>query len=358
MKSDQEIIVKVDCRFFRGNMPCLPHKQQGVHCADCFHYQPVEKKILIIKLGAIGDLLRTTPLLRRLHKEFGGAEISWLTNYPEAVPAEVDRIYTFTTQDILTLLVTSYDIVYNLDKDFEACSLTNSLTAKEKKGFYLKNGISSPIDKDAYHKWLTGLFDDVSKKNTKSYQEEIFEICGFDYRKEEYILDQPQSYFPDVRKKPFLIGLNTGCGGRWTTRLWPDEYWVELAQKLAGNETEVILLGGPMEHEKNEKIARVSGSTYLGYSSLEKFISLVGECDLVVTGVTMALHIAIGLKKKIVLMNNIFNKYEFELYNLGEIIEPKIDCIGCYKTSCEKECMRLISPDEILQACRGLLYGV
>jgi hypothetical protein len=57
-------------------------------------------------------------------------------------------------------------------------------------------------------------------------------------------------------------------------------------------------------------------------------------------------------------MNNTFNKYEFELYNLGGIIEPKIDYLVCCKTSCEKEYMRLIFLDEISQAFRGLLDGV
>jgi heptosyltransferase-2 len=65
--------------------------------------------------------------------------------------------------------------------------------------------------------------------------------------------------------------------------------------------------------------------------------------------------VAIGLKKRIVLLNNIFNRNEFELYGLGEIIEPNVDCLGCYKSSCEEECMRRISPDTVLEVCERLL---
>ena len=44
---------------------------------DCSYYDPVDKKILIIKLGAIGDVIRTTPLLHKLkatypHKKSSG----------------------------------------------------------------------------------------------------------------------------------------------------------------------------------------------------------------------------------------------------------------------------------------------
>jgi len=57
--------IKYECRYFQGDIPCKPHKVHGVHCIDkrgkpCTHYQQTDKKILIIKLGAIGDVIRTT----------------------------------------------------------------------------------------------------------------------------------------------------------------------------------------------------------------------------------------------------------------------------------------------------------
>lgn len=350
------MIVKTDCRFFRGDVPCKPHKDEGVHCEGCSHYRPVKEKILIIKKGAMGDVIRTTPLLIKLRHHYPHAEISWLTDYPDVLPSEVDRVYRFELRDIVTLMSIKFDILYNLDKDREVSSLTNFLSARIKKGFYLKDGKCSPLDKDSYHKWLTGIFDDISRKNIKSYQEEIFEICGFEFNKEEYILrETDDNAFRDLKKKDTLIGLNTGCGSRWKTRLWPEQYWIDLARRLINKDIDVVLLGGQEEDEKNRRIAGASGCMYPGYFPIKIFQSLVQKCDLIVTGVTMALHIAIGLKKKIILLNNIFNKHEFELYNLGIIIEPDVDCLCCYKTACEKECMSLITPDEVVAACKHLL---
>jgi heptosyltransferase-2 len=81
--------LKRDCRWFRGDVPCKPHKQFGVHCVDeqgrsCEHYDRLTSRILIIKLGAIGDVIRTTPLLHRLKHEFpqhrsGGLRYSEVT---------------------------------------------------------------------------------------------------------------------------------------------------------------------------------------------------------------------------------------------------------------------------------------
>ena len=117
----------------------------------------------------------------------------------------------------------------------------------------------------------------------------------------------------------------------------------------------VLLLGGPDEHEKNKKIARKSGASYLGHFPLQKFINLVDQCDLVVTAVTMAMHITIGLNKKIILFNNIFNKHEFELYGLGEILEPEMECDCYFSPTCPDECMRSLRVDTVFETCTRLL---
>ena len=71
------------------------------------------------------------------------------------------------------------------------------------------------------------MFDHLSKKNTKNYLEEIFEICHFDFNLEEYkinlnqeLSDQWNKKLKNLSKGKKIIGLNTGCGSRWKTRLW------------------------------------------------------------------------------------------------------------------------------------------
>jgi len=65
--------------------------------------------------------------------------------------------------------------------------------------------------------------------------------------------------------------------------------------------------------------------------------------------VTMALHIAIALKKQIVLMNNIFNKHEFEMYGRGDIVEPSEPCDCYYSPVCHHDSMKSIFPEIIFQ---------
>jgi heptosyltransferase-2 len=347
--------INKDCRFFRGDMPCVYHKKRNVHCWNCEYYEQIKNRILIIKLGAAGDVVRTTPLLRKIKRLYDGAEVTWITNFPELVPSMVDNILNFELKNILYLLNTPFDIVINLDKDKEACALVNMIRAKSKKGFKLENGKVVPVNRRAEHKWLTGLFDDVNKKNKKSYIQEIFQIFGAEFNGEKYILDRTSKRGWNIGKKSALIGLNTGCGDRWKTRLWPEEYWIELIKLLKRSGYEVVLLGGEKEDTKNKAIAKKTYAYYFGYFPLKDFIGLIDQCDLVVTGVTMALHLAIGLGKKIVLLNNVFNQYEFELYNLGEIIEPEVSCRGCFKPICDKHCMEKIDTKRVFSACERLL---
>jgi len=354
--------LKTDCRWFRGDIPCAPHKNAGVHCVDehgqnCSHYEPQQSSILIIKLGAIGDVIRTTPLLRRLKTISPGARIWWLTLTPEVVPPPADVVLPFTSQSLTALQATHFDIIYNLDKDREACALAATLSATVKKGFTLVNGKPAPADADATHKFMTGVFDDLSRDNTKSYCAEVFEICGFSFAGEQYVLDAHagDGYAWDLPRNKPIVGLNTGCGGRWVSRLWAEKNWVALARRLKRAGYVPLLLGGAQENAKNKRIARKSGALYVGHFPLPQFINLVDQCHLVVTAVTMAMHITIGLNKKIVLFNNVFNRHEFDLYGLGEILEPDLDCPCYYSPVCPNDCMRYLSVQSVFDACLRLL---
>ena len=350
------MIVNTDCKYYRGDIPCVYHKRQGVHCERCGYYEKLKERILIIKLGAIGDVIRTTPLLHKLKSEYPDAQIHWLTDTPEILPSQIDKVYRFDIRDIEILKSMSFHLLLNLDKDREACALANRIKAKTKKGFKFVDGHCSPIGNAAEAKWITGLFDDVNQSNTKSYLEEIFEICGYKFQGEEYIFElHEKAKNWDLKYEKSIIGLNTGCGERWQTRLWPETHWIELAMKLIHAGYEVLFLGGEQEHKKNLRLAKKTGGLYKGYYSLDDFIGLMNQCDLVVTAVTMALHIAIGLKKKIVLFNNIFNKNEFELYGHGVIIEPDKGCKGCFKNVCDEACMEMITPEMVFENINCLM---
>ena len=388
--------VKYNCKHFEGDIPCKPNKLHNVQCNNCSHYeqdinaiiqlntkeetlQEIYKicnfsnsktteektntetqktKILFIKLGAIGDVIRTTPLLEKYKDKYGDCHFTWITHSPQVVPkTEVDLILKWNEASVSYVSNQEFDIAINLDKDKEACMLLSLANSTEKFGFTWKNGHLNTATNNAEHKLITGLFDHISKTNTKNYLEEIFEICHFDFKGEEYLINLNKKLSDDWKVKlgklangKTIIGLNTGCGLRWKTRLWPSEYWVELIKNLEQQGYFCLLMGGPEEDEMNKFYESGTNATYLGTFSLEEFISITNNTDIIVTPVSMMMHIALALKKQLMLFHNIFNVHEFELYGRGIIIEPTSGCDCYFGNSCsrEKSCMKDISVKDVL----------
>ncbi len=256
-----------DCLHFLGHIPCKPHKEQGFHCENCTAYAPIEKRILIIKLGAMGDVIRTTPLITRYKKLYPHAKFTWITLFPDILPkGEIHEVYKLGIEASLYVTNTEWDIAINLDKEKEASALLKMVSAKEKYGFILKDGATQPVNELAQHKFDTGLFDDISKANTKNYCTEIFEICGLKYEGEPYLLDNhaDKGFEWNLDRSKPIIGLNTGCGDRWTTRLWSIEHWITLAKMIQDAGYTPLLLGGSQEHDRNLAIQAGSDACYLG----------------------------------------------------------------------------------------------
>lgn len=355
--------VKFDCRHFRGDIPCKPNKLRGKRCT-CDEYVPVSHKILIIKLGALGDVIRSTALLVKYRKLYPNAHITWITHSPDILPHDgtIDVIGKFDYKNILPLFSQEFDMAVNLDKEAEACTILEKVKAKKKYGYTRENGHIAGCNAAANRKIVTGLFDEDSKKNTLSYPQEIFDICELKFEMEEPLLNVNKELVEKwhaLKQKSAgkkVIGLNTGCGKRWLTRLWPDNYWQELVYNLQKENYFPVLLGGPDEDEKNRMFAEKTGAYYPGTFSLEEFIALTANCDVVVSAVSMMMHIAIGLKRPLVLFNNIFNKHEFEMYGRGIIVEPTSGCDCFYGNTCTRErcCMNDLPVEAVFLAIKKL----
>lgn len=352
--------VHFDCRFFRRDIPCKPNKIKGEMCPTCSEYSPVDKRILIIKLGALGDVIRSTPLVVKYRSLYPNCHISWITLSPDILPHDgsIDAIYKMDSMNIYKIIHQEFDIAINLDKDIEACALLSDVKATEKHGFIWENGKIGVTNEAAKHKLITGLFDQVSRANTKSYLQEIFEICGLEFGYEPYLMNvhpelvQQHSSLRNAANGKKIIGLNTGCGRRWPTRLWSPENWIALIGKLQKAGYFPVVLGGNDEDELNRVYERETGCLYPGTFPLPEFIAIAANCDTIVSAVSMMMHLAVGLQKPLVLFNNIFNRHEFEMYGRGEIIEPTSGCECYYGNSCKRDvpCMTSISVEAVFDA--------
>ena len=106
------------------------------------------------------------------------------------------------------------------------------------------------------------------------------------------------------------------------------------------------------------KFRKTAAQNILDYYPLPVFMDLLNQCETIVTAVTMGMHLAVGLRKNLILFNNIFNKNEFYLYNRGEILEPDFDCDCYYAPVCPNDCMQYLYPERVLEKYKKALVCI
>jgi ADP-heptose:LPS heptosyltransferase len=367
------VFVHYDCRFFLGYKPCIFRRE----CADCPHYAPFGTRILIIKLAAMGDVLRTTPLLRGLKRLHTDCHITWLTE-ASVVPMlrgipEIDRLLPYSLETALQIVTETFDQLYCFDKEPKATALSMNIRAAKKAGFGMNEyGGVMPLNTESEYAFELGINDRLKfRQNRKTYPELILECAGIPYHEpQEYVITDladeirwARGYLSGlgVGADDLKVGLNTGAGDVFATKKWTEEGYARLADRLEKElGAKVLLLGGPAERERNQRIAAAARhepcDTGTGHT-IRRFSGIVGNCDLLVTGDTLAMHIAIALKVPVLSILGPTCHQEIELYGRGSMIASDFDCSPCYLGVCTKErtCMEAISADVVFSEAARLI---
>ena len=375
------MLIRSDCLHFRGDRPCAPHKRTGVHCDVCAEYTKTAYRILIVKLDAIGDVLRTTCILTALHKQWPASHVTWLTRQSAKAlfngNPHVHRVETVEAEAWISLATEQYDLVINLDSSPVSARLATMANAERKFGFgYDPRGFVFPFNKEAREWFEMGLFDDRKLQNEKTYQTIAHEICQLDpveQRLHLYLNDDEREWAKQQREswgghhRQPVIGLNTGASDRWPHKKWTLEGYVELInglypylQEKHGVEPLIVLLGGESERERNKEIvARTHGRSVDARTDreLRRFFALLELCDLVVTGDTLGMHAACALDKFVVAIFGPTSITEIDLYGRGVKLVSDAPCVGSYLSDCDvtPTCMERISSEQVQRAVLQLL---
>ncbi len=367
-----KVKVNSDCKYYKGEKPCKFKRL----CEGCPHYEPIKNRFLIIKFGAIGDALRTTPILKGIKRKWENSHITWITDdqsYPllKYTPL-IDRLLKFDLETLVLLMTQHFDYLYCFEKVQPALGLAKIAKSKTKLGFKMdKIGNLSIYNPESEYALLLGLSDPLKfYENQKTYQEIIFEMVGLKYEKDEYVFDLPDKYKKwaknylkekGVSEEDIVIGLNTGCGPVFATKKWTKKGFKELSEIIKNKypEFKILLLGGPSEQERNKWLSDQLGDMVIntGLNPIEYFAGIVNRCDLIVTADTLAMHLAIALKKRVVVFFGSTCHQEVELYGRGEKIISDFDCSPCYLKECPKDftCMDALTAERVFKSVENQL---
>ena len=293
-------------------------------------------KIALIKLGALGDVVRTLPIAEAIKKKCPGSEISWITKQNAVEIFEgnpfVDNLFypPFSSQE-------KYDILYNFDIEEEATALASSLKADKKYGFYKEGEYPMAFNISAEY-YLNTLFDDELKKtNKKTYQEMMFEAAELHYNKEIpkiYLNEKDKAYADNFIKenkmnKTKLIGIHMGSGARWPSKAWAEGKIKDFIKKIKELGHNAIVFGGPEEVNKIDRLigdlrkSNISVYKNNPHNSIKEFASLVNLCDKMVCSDSFSLHISLALGKPTTGLFFCTTPHEVEGYSLlKKIVSP------------------------------------
>jgi len=371
------------CVHFRTDRPCSFQKaDRNLRCdSGCAHHRDRGPRVCIIKLGALGDVVRTTAVLKPLWRRYDNPDVTWVTA-PEAQAVLENNPYVRHVVPLdraWVLAAAPYDLLLNLDLDDDAVRVAACIPAAEKRGFIAApDGTVSCADAAAAAVFTLSHDDVAKRRNTKTYQRMMLDVCGLVAAEpadhpivlrltdEERIAAARFAALKGVSRRAPVIGVNTGGGNKWPRKEWPVEHTIALIKRLTADGCTVMLYGGRREKDRNRRIlaglhsSRSSRGTVIDTGTenpLRHFFALVGLCDLLVTTDSLALHVALGLGKQVVALFGPTSLREVELYGRGRAVQAPVKCAVCYDRTCriQPSCMEQLSPDTVYRAVKAHL---
>ena len=354
-----------DCRHFNGYKPC----GKSTDCSiQCLHIDRPRVRILIIHLGAMGAVVRSTAMLAAIKRKYPSSQITWVTQSPLqellALDPRLDRVLTTSLEDQLVLRALEFDVAFIIDKSLVAAGILQLTKADLVYGFRVdpQTGAVLPATSAAKELWELGLDDHrkffVNKKTESQLQVEALELGIF--RRDEYALfvtdhedakiKTLQSLWRLQKDQP-IIGFNTGCGPLMPAKKWTVEFHRRVIQRFIDQGYKnIVLLGGSNDSDRNKKIGEnfpvIQSSTNLG---MREGLANIAACDVVLTGDSLGMHLAIAMKKFVVAWFGPSCSQEIDLFDRGVKLETQLSCHPCWKRHCAKTemCYDHVSLQEI-----------
>jgi heptosyltransferase II len=283
---------------------------------------------LIIKLGATGDVVRTTPLLRRFQ-----SQVTWLTAPMnlELVQGIHRSLRCFSWDNRTSALDRDYDLAINLEDTIDVALFLKSVRATEVFGAYLKADDSLGYTENSKPWFDLSLIssygreeaDRLKFRNRRTYQEMIFNGLGLSFAGDTYLLPDP--------KETGLAGdvaIAADSGKVWPMKEW--RHYSELKERLQEQGWTVNML--PKRPSLLEHLADVKNHRCL------------------VGGDSLPMHLALGIGTRCVTLFNCTSPWEIYDYGIQKKIVSPLLGEFFYKRGYDRRATTAITIDEVLDA--------
>lgn len=341
-------------------------------------------RILLIKTGALGDVLRATALLPPLRRRYPRLSLWWLTDR-KARPLltrnpDVERVIPAGRGAGPAIGKRPFDLVLSLEEDKACARLERSVRHGRWTGVVVRGGrLAFTPDSAPYYRMsllnrsLRGSRADFLKKaNRRTYEDIWLGILGLKGARKTSrpVLRLGASERAAARRwmsglaprRGPRIGIKPGAGGRWPSKGMPDSLALSLCRAVRARwGVPALLFGGPEERRANAVLSRRSGGDLIDVGtrhSLRRHAALVELCDGLITTDSLTLHAANALRRPVVALAGPTSRFEISPPR-GWVLSPPGGC-GCfYKRRCSRKesCLSSIDPRTVLAALSAAMRG-
>ncbi len=315
-------------------------------------------KILIIRLSSLGDIILTTPLLRSLKKQYPHLQIDFLlrSQYKDILShnPHISQIFYYENDEsekkllVKGLAVQKYDLIVDLQNNLRSVSIATKLKAPK-----------VTFDKKTFHKMLLVKFKINNLKNALQiparYAKTISGLNLDDEGLDIFTNEKPSNEFKANEK---YVGF---CpGSRHYTKMWPEEYYIQLGNLLNEKSYRTVLFGGKSDLDVCYKISTsIPGSINL--SNDDNIIQTAADmkkCEAIVCNDSGLMHVACAVKVPVLaIFGSTVKEFGFTPYkNRNSILENNsLSCRPCShigRESCPKghfKCMLELKPGQAFE---------
>jgi heptosyltransferase-2 len=268
---------------------------------------------LVVKRGALGDVVRTAYFADALRRRHGDAlRLSWIT-----APMSLPLIrFNPNIDDVWTSFEEARGIhfmrVFSLDDESEAIDGLAGLDAERVTGAIRDPKGNLTYTDDAAAWFDMGLLsrfgkaraDALKKRNTLGHAEIFAGIFGVEatfpsFHGSPRLEEWAARWMPDG---PYYVGVNCFAGGRWQSKELRGPEIPKLIegilQKGHDRNTKVVLIGAGADFERNKRLAvDFSPDEVLVAStddSVLRLAAVIGRLDLMISSDSLAMHLAIS----------------------------------------------------------------
>ena len=327
--------------------------------------------IAIIKLSSHGDIIHTIPAFNFLRKRFHDSKISWIVESSGSELLKnfygIDEVIVINlkTKGFLNKIkefrkiIKKYKRKFDLIIDFQGLIKSAFLSYSLKGCSYgfNKQNLKEPFAKHFYNK-CSDYFDENKHVIFKNMDLALFASGSLNLNFEIYYpLKQLQPtenlnnfiHENNLDKNKFII---VNIGGGWNTKVLEPDQFIFIINKLKTKFKTVILWGNINEKRVAEKISGLTNTIMTYFMKFDELILFIKYATIIITGDTLALHIADMVKTPSV---GIFGPTSPQ--RNGSLLEEsvnvfkKLPCSFCYKKKCDRiECLRQIDINKIIKA--------